>query len=60
MALGWLPQQEPGIIVYPRTKLPQAKIPSVPAYNVAGGRSCWSLRGSDAGGSTRSYRNGRV
>jgi hypothetical protein len=34
----------------------------VPAYNVAAGHSRWSirLRVSDAGGSRRSYRNGRV
>ena len=37
-----------------------AKSPSVPAYNVAAGHSRWSLRVSDAGGSRRSYRNGRA
>ena len=36
-----------------------AKSPPVPAYNVPAGHSHWSLRVSDAGGSRRSYRNGR-
>jgi hypothetical protein len=42
------------------TKLPQPRGPPVPAYNVAAGHSRWSLRVSDAGGSRRSYRNGRA
>ena len=55
-------EQGPGIVVVVScTKLPPPRIHLVPAYNLAAGNSRRSsLRVSDAGGSRRSYRNGRV